>query len=262
MKPKKFFAIQQAGREADIYIFGDIVADRWFEDETSAFSLKETIKGLDADVINVYIDSYGGSVSDGWAIYNELRRHPAKVRTFGTGFVASAALYPFMAGEERYAMDPSAYFFHQILVNSAAGNADDLRKAADELEKLNEIGRAAFTDNTKLTAGDVEALEKAETWLSPYEALDMGIATAVLKNSPDSVPAQSAREMILQRFTGEAENSFLISSGTIQFVKPPEFTPVPDPERSTDPIPEPEPVPQPSGLMQTLSRVFCDPDKI
>lgn len=261
MKPKKFFAIQQAGREADIYIFGDIVTDRWSEDETSAFSLKEDVRALDADTINVYIDSYGGSVSEGWAIYNELKRHPARVRTFGTGFVASAALYPFMAGEERYAMDPSAYFFHQML-SVGVGNADDLRKAADEIEKLNEIGRAAFTDNTKLTSGDVEALEKGETWLSPYEALDMGIATAVLKNSPDSVPAQSAREMILQRFTGEAENSFLISSGTIQFIKPPEFTPAPDPERSTDPIPEPEPATQPSGLMQTLSSVFCDPDKI
>ena len=79
MKPK-YFAVQQAGREADIYIFGDIVAERWYEEETSAFSLKEAVKGLDVDVINVYIDSYGGYVSEGWAIYNELRNHPAKVR--------------------------------------------------------------------------------------------------------------------------------------------------------------------------------------
>lgn len=257
MNPKKFFVIQQAGREADIYIFGDIVTDQWSEEEVSAYSLKETVRALDADVINVYIDSYGGSVSEGWAIYNELKRHPARVRTFGTGFVASAALYPFMAGDERYAMDPSAYFFHQML-SAGVGNADDLRKAADEIEKLNEIGRAAFTDNTKLTAGDVEALEKAETWLSPYEALDMGIATAVMKNAHDSVPTQSAREMILQRFTSEAENSFLISSGTIQFIKPPEFTAALGPETPA----EPEPATQPFGLMQTLSRVFCDPDKI
>lgn len=259
MKPKKFFAIQQAGREADIYIFGDIVADRWFEDETSAFSLKETIKGLDVDVINVYIDSYGGSVSDGWAIYNELRRHPARVRTFGTGFVASAALYPFMAGEERYAMDPSAYFFHQILVNSAAGNADDLRKAADELEKLNEIGRAAFTENTKLTAGEVEAMEKAETWLSPYEALDMGIATAVLKNAPESVPAQSARKRIVQSFVRRPKIEFLVDGNIIQSGKRPEFSPAPEPVPPADPEPEPEP--QPSGLMQTLFRAFCEPEQ-
>lgn len=249
MNPKKFFAIQQAGREADIYIFGDIVTDRLSEEEVSAFSLKEAVRALNADTINVYIDSYGGSVSEGWAIYNELKRHPAKVRTYGTGFVASAALYPFMAGSERYAMDPSAYFFHQML-SVSVGNADDHRKSADEIEKLNKIGRAAFTENTKLTAGDVEALEKAETWLSPYEALDMGIATAVLKNAPESVPAQSARETIVHRFLGGPESRSLTRSGSIQFRKLPEFTHAPKPEAAT----------QPSRLMQTLFHVFCDPD--
>lgn len=242
MKPKKFFAIQQAGREADIYIFGDIVADRWYEEETSAFSLKETIKGLDADTINVYIDSYGGSVSDGWAIYNELRRHSAKVRTFGTGFVASAALYPFMAGDERYAMDPSAYFFHQILVDWAAGNADDLRKAADDLEKLNEIGRAAFTDNTKLTAEDVLELEKNNTWLSPQEALDLGIATAVLKNAPAAVPSQSVSTAVI--------HSVLLN-------QPGTPCCVPTQRMTSEPRPAPEPKEEtPPTVLQLLGNIF------
>ena len=107
-----YYTLQQAGREASIYIFGDIVKEVWWEGDTSAYSLKEQIKSLDADTINVMIDSYGGVVSEGWAIYNELCRHPARIHTYGTGFVALAALYPFMAGDERYAMEPSAYFFH------------------------------------------------------------------------------------------------------------------------------------------------------
>lgn len=246
MKPK-YFAVQQAGREADIYIFGDIVADRWYEEETSAFSLKETIKGLDADTINVYIDSYGGSVSDGWAIYNELRRHSAKVRTFGTGFVASAALYPFMAGDERYAMDPSAYFFHQMLVDWAAGNADDLRKAADELEKLSEIGRAAFTDNTRLTAEDVLELEKNNTWLSPQEALDLGIATAVLKNAPAAVPSQSVSTAVIH-------SVLLNQPGT------PHCFPA---QRATsEPLPAPEPDKEtPPTVMQLLGNIFNEEER-
>ncbi|MEY8386687.1 Clp protease ClpP [Oscillospiraceae bacterium 38-13] len=197
MRPT-YFAVQQADREADVYLFGDIVADRWSEEDTSAFSLKETIKSLDVDVINVHIDSRGGVVSEGWAIYNELRRHPALIRTYGKGFVASAALYPFMAGDERYAMDPSAYFFHQAL-SRAEGNADDLRKAADELEKLNLIGLSAFTENTRLTAEEVLEMERRETWLSPQEALELGIATAILKPGPAAVPVQSVTAAVLQR---------------------------------------------------------------
>lgn len=243
MKPK-YFAVQQAGREADIYIFGDIVTDRLYAKETSAFSLKETIKGLDVDVINVYIDSYGGSVSAGWAIYNELRSHPAKVRTFGTGFVASAALYPFMAGDERYAMDPSAYFFHQML-SWGEGNADDLRKAADELEKLNKIGRAAFTDNTNLTAEDVLELEKRESWLSPQEALELGIATAVLKNAPSAVPVQSVKALVIQRALAAPAQK-------------PEPLPPPEPVREPGPEPEPEVKDehQPPDIMQLLGNAL------
>lgn len=244
MKPK-YFAVQQAGREADIYIFGDIVAERWYEEETSAFSLKEAVKGLDVDVINVYIDSYGGYVSEGWAIYNELRNHPAKVRTFGTGFVASAALYPFMAGDERYAMDPSAYFFHRML-SGASGNAGDLRKAADELEKLNEIGRAVFTENTSLTAEDVLELERRETWLSPYEALNLGIATAVMKNAAAAVPAQSAKTMILHQM--------LIQCPAVSRFPNPDPNPAPEPE--LEPAPETKDVNQPAGIMQLLGKIF------
>jgi len=198
MNPKSYFSVRQQGREADIYIFGDIVSEQWDEAETSPTSLKNTIKGLDVDVINVHIDSPGGAVSAGWAIYNELKQHPARIRTYGEGFIASAALYPFMAGDERYAMNPCAFFFHKMS-QGVYGNTDELRKAAEELDKLNEIGRSAFTDNTPMTAEDVKALEQAETWLSPEEALNLGIATAVMTSKPDIAVAQSARAAIIQR---------------------------------------------------------------
>ena len=105
----RYFAIQQAERTADIYIFGDIVPFAFFEGDVSAHSIVQQIQELDVDTIRVHIDSYGGAVSEGWAIYNALREHPAKIVTFGDGFVASAALYPFMAGDERYASNLSAY---------------------------------------------------------------------------------------------------------------------------------------------------------
>ena len=196
----RYFAIQQAERTADIYIFGDIVPFAFFEGDVSAHSIVQQIQELDVDTIRVHIDSYGGAVSEGWAIYNALREHPAKIVTFGDGFVASAALYPFMAGDERYASNLSAYFFHQVMIG-ASGYAEDLRRAADEADILTEIGMAAFTERANITEEEVRQLMEAETWLSPQQALDYGIATAIVS---DPVPRlqQGVKKMLMQKVTG------------------------------------------------------------
>lgn len=198
MKNKQFFAIQQLDRGADIYIFGDIVSYPWTEHgEASGMSIVNQIKNLDVDEIRVHVDSYGGSVSEGWAIYNALRQHPAKVVSYGDGFVASAALYPFLAGDERIASNLSAYFLHQVIV-SVDGNADDLRAAADEAEMMTEIGINAFVDRTGMTADEVRALMKVDTWLTPAQALDYGIATSITQDAALPV-AQDAKKAIMQR---------------------------------------------------------------
>ena len=204
MKNKQFFAIQQLDRGADIYIFGDIVSYPWAElGEASGMSIVNQIKNLDVDEIRVHIDSYGGSVSEGWAIYNALRQHPAKVVSYGDGFVASAALYPFLAGDERIASNLSAYFLHQVIV-SMDGNADDLRAAADEAEMLTEIGINAFVERTGMTADEVRALMKVDTWLTPAQALDYGIATSITQDAALPV-AQDAKKAIMQRVLNPPE---------------------------------------------------------
>lgn len=198
MKSKQFFAIQQLDRSADIYIFGDIVPCAWTEiGEVSAMSIENQIKGLDVDEIRVHIDSYGGSVSEGWAIYNALRRHPAKITTYGDGFVASAALYPFLAGDERIASSLSAYYFHCVAV-SAEGYADDLRAAADEAEKMTEIGINAFVERAGMTADQVRQLMQAETWLTPAQALDYGLATSIASDGALPI-TQDAKRAVMQR---------------------------------------------------------------
>ena len=198
MKNKQFFAIQQLDRGADIYIFGDIVSYPWTElGEASGMSIVSQIKNLDVDEIRVHIDSYGGSVSEGWAIYNALRQHPAKVVSYGDGFVASAALFPFLAGDERIASSLSAYYFHQV-IEEARGYASDLRAAADEAEKMTEIGINAFVERTGMDADQVRQLMQAETWLTPAQALDCGLATSI--TSDGTLPiAQDAKRTIMQR---------------------------------------------------------------
>ena len=232
MKNRKFYAIQQLDRGADIYIFGDIVSYPWTEQgEASGMSIVNQIKNLDVDEIRVHIDSYGGSVSEGWAIYNALRQHPAKIVAYGDGFVASAALFPFLAGDERIASSLSAYYFHQVMI-SASGYADDLRAAADEAEKMTEIGINAFVERTGMDADQVRQLMQAETWMTPAQALDYGIATSITQDAALPV-AQDAKKAIMQRV----------------------FNP---PEEKTETKPEEKPKEEPAEktLMQALAEII------
>lgn len=194
---KKYFSIQQLERAADIYIFGDIVPFEFFSSDVSAYGIVKQIKNLDVDEIRVHIDSYGGSVSEGWAIYNALRQHPAKVTTYGDGFVASAALYPFLAGDNRIASNLSAYYLHRVSI-AADGYSDDLRKAADEADQMTEIGISAFVERTGMDENDARKLMEAETWLSPDQAMEYGIATAIADDNVMLV-VQDAKKSIMQR---------------------------------------------------------------
>ena len=195
---KRFFAVQQAGRQADIYIFGDITPYRWVENDVSAMSLAQQIKDLDVDRINVHIDSYGGAVSEGWAIYNVLLQHKAEIVTYADGFVASAALYPFMAGDKRVASTLSAFYFHEVMTG-AEGYAKDLRAAADMAEFMTDVGINAFTKRAGMDADEVRQMMANETWLNAWDALDKGIATAVEQDAGFKF-AQSAKQTVMERF--------------------------------------------------------------
>lgn len=192
----KFYQITTSGRTAGLYIFGDIC--EWaFEElgETSAYNLAKEIDGLDVDFINVHIDSYGGEMKEGWGIYNALKNHKAQINTYADGFVCSAALYPFMAGNRRIASPLSAFYFHEGMTG-AHGYAKDLRKAADELEIITWIGMSAFTENCSLTKEAVAELMANETWIAPNQALKMGVATEIVSAAVNGY-TQSARQSIL-----------------------------------------------------------------
>lgn len=192
----KFYQITTSGRTADLNIFGDICEWAWEErGETSAYNLAKEIEGLDVDFINVHIDSYGGEIKEGWGIYNALKNHKAQINTYADGFVCSAALYPFMAGNRRIASPVSAFYFHEGMTG-AHGYAKDLRKAADELEIITEIGMSAFTENCDITKDQVAELMANETWLAPEQALKIGVTTEI-SGAAENGYTQSARQSVL-----------------------------------------------------------------
>lgn len=208
-KLKKYYSLVTNGKEADIYIFGDIVdpltKELWgLESDTSGLSLANDVKDLDVDVINVHINSYGGSVSEGLAIYNTLKNHKAKIRTYCDGFACSAASVVFMAGDERLMNDASLLMIHNAWMYTA-GNAAQLRKDADDLEKITQGSIEAYTGRVSISEEEVKRLMDAETWILPGEAVEWGFATGIIKASESGKAAASAQKALFSIVAGARE---------------------------------------------------------
>ena len=201
---ERFWVIQQAAgsRIADVYIFGDICEWAWTDyGEVSSHTIKEELAAIDADEIRLHINSSGGSVKEGWGIYNTLMEHPAKIISFADGFVASAAMYPFLAEDERHATELSAFYLHEAS-GWASGYADTLRKAADDIDFMTERGQKAFVTRAGMKLDDVKELMEKETWISPEQAVAFGIAHDVLRNGAQAGVNQSVKRKIMQKVTG------------------------------------------------------------
>jgi len=126
--------VATAANEYELLIYGDI-GESWWGDSVSALSIVQQLQALDAGVtqLNVRINSYGGSVSDGLAIHNALRRHSArKVGTIDGVAMSSASLIA-MACDELQAPPESVLMIHAPW-GLAQGNAQDMREMADVLD--------------------------------------------------------------------------------------------------------------------------------
>lgn len=192
----KYFSLEKTATEANIVIYGDVTSWPWFESDVSSYNLSKQIEALDVDTINVGINSYGGEIGEGLAIYNALKRHRAKVRTRCDGFACSIASVIFMAGDERVMADPSMLMIHNGWT-SATGDAKALRKQADDIEKMTEASVQIYMQHATIEEEELRALMDAETWISPEEAVDMGLATSI-EGADTSKPSQCVRKKVMQ----------------------------------------------------------------
>lgn len=200
MKNKQYFQLVTAGNIAELTIYGDITSFPWLENDVSAHNLSAQLASLqNVAQINVYINSYGGEVAEGLAIYNALKRHPAKVVTYCDGFACSIASVIFMAGDERVMCNPSFLMIHDAW-SCVAGNADEMRKQADDLDKITTASVAAYMAYCNLTEEELRAKMKAESWLTHSEALEMGFATGVAEMEESEQPSQNAKKRAFEMF--------------------------------------------------------------
>ena len=169
----------------ELYIYGDVEGDGydWWRDEvirseTSANAFRDALAAHpNVTQIDLYINSYGGSVFEGTAIYNQLRRHPAHKTVYVDGFACSIASVIAMAGNEVVMPRNTLMMIHNMWMG-AVGNAAELRKAADDLDVINAAGRQAYLEKAgeKLDEAALTDMMDAETWLTAEQCIQYGLA--------------------------------------------------------------------------------------
>lgn len=246
MATNRYYSFAREGTTAQIDIYGDITSWPWLESDVSAHSLSKRLAELeDVDTIEVNINSYGGEVAEGLAIYNALKRHSAKVITRCDGFACSIASVIFSAGDERVMHDASLLMIHNAWTQ-ASGNASDLRKLAEDLESITQASKNAYMANVSIDEDELTALMDAETWIAPADAVEMGFATGI-ESFDAKAPSQSARNAVFSKLS--AKGPVLASepdSGPTDAQAPQEQGPAPEPAPDPDPAPEQEPAPAPA----------------
>jgi ATP-dependent Clp protease, protease subunit len=185
-------------------------------DEIGAFGIPakaflDELKALGpVAALTVRINSPGGSVFDGVAIYNALKRHDARVTVWIDGIAASIASVIAMAGDEVIMPENAMLMIHDPSA-LVIGTAADMRGMAEALDKMKAGMVAAYRDKSGRDDAEIEALMRDETWLSAKEALNLGLADRIEQ------PVRMAAHFDLSRFRNPSPQlAAILTSSTPQ----------------------------------------------
>lgn len=192
----------------------------------SAKSFLNDLASAQGDSVRVEINSPGGDVFAGLAIYNGLRNSGKKVNVRVLGLAASAASLVAMAGDTIEMPENSFMMVHNPW-GFAIGGASDMRDTADMLDKLGASLASTYAKRTGKSAEEIAALLDAETWMSAAEAVDAGFATAVISE----VPVKAAFD--LDRLPANVRAAYASAKASAP-------TPAPTPAPAPAPAPAPE----------------------
>lgn len=162
------------GQPADVFIFDEI---GYYGVSASDFvsELRDRCAG---QPISLHINSPGGDVWDGMAIFNAIQQHPAPVTCYVGGLAASAASFIACAGDRLVMAKTATLMIHDALTLTI-GNAADLRAEADLLDKVSDQIASIYADKTGRPLDAMRTAMRAETWFNATEATDFGLCDEV-----------------------------------------------------------------------------------
>jgi ATP-dependent protease ClpP protease subunit len=194
-----------ASNDNTITIFDVIGEDFWIGGGVTAKRISAALRTIGHQDVTVKINSPGGDMFEGIAIYNLLRAHPAKVTVEVLGWAASAASIIAMAGDE-IRMGLGTFMMVHNAWGIVVGNRHDMRDAADLFDGFDSAIADIYEARTSMKRADIEKLIDAETFMGPSEAVKNGFADAVDEeiDAPEGDANNSADRVIMARRQTEA----------------------------------------------------------
>ena len=254
---KVFVCFQKAEDDTHkLYIYDDVTAYGTFnwstwsyeESETSAKYFQEQLAAIpDTATIELHINSNGGSVKEGVAIYSQLKQKNCKKVGYVDGVAYSVAFLILQACDERVMGLGTSALIHNMWM-SVDGNAKELRKAADDLDTLMESNRQIFLEKSNLEEQQLIDMMEAETFLTPEKALEYGLIDRVDSYQADDKDVQQRLMSRVQQLSGviAQQKSF---REQLESMRQQGGEPKP-------PVPTPKPEPEEKKLTNQLAKLF------
>ncbi|HEM3612123.1 TPA: Clp protease ClpP [Streptococcus suis] len=206
--PKRIEASIQSDESVKLYLAG--VVGGWYEGITLK-EVRQAMAEISADKVEVHINSYGGDMFEGIAIKNYLKQLDKEITVVIDGIAASAASVIAMAGDTIKMPKDTQLMIHNPWTY-AAGNAKELRKIADDLEKSQTSIEESYLTHFKGTRDELKSLLDEETSLTAEEAVALGLADELLEDVVVDVtdesernPEASARDVLLAKYQSESK---------------------------------------------------------
>lgn len=237
-RPISFCFQQQAGTNTHLlYIYDDVTKfgkfnwNTWTydESETSAKYFRDQLAAIpDKDTIELHVNSNGGSVQEGVAIYNQLKQKACHKVGYVDGVAYSIAFVILQACDERVMGVGTSALIHDMWIE-CQGNAKELRKMADDLDVLMESNRQIFMERSNLEEQQLIEMMDNETFLTPTQCMEYGLIDRVdEKQQEEPQNQENLEQQIAQLRTMMAQQkSFREQLQAMQKPKEPPVPPAP-----------------------------------
>lgn len=273
--PNPFFIAASGEGQAHQILIYDVIGESFWE---AGVTSKQIIAALDTaggGDVDVRINSNGGDHKEGTAIYNALANHSGTVTVRIEGYACSMATVIACAADTVEMYETGLMMVHKAST-SAWGNADELRAAAEMLDKADSTIVTAYTRKTGKSEDDIRAVldEKRDTWLTAEEAADLGIVDSVVvpdkfnvlqdKAAAKALAADEGAVLLKPGMVPKAVRAelagvpgvmaYAVEPDQIRALKPQasgQDDPPADPPPADDPPPQPQPQPQPQPEPET-----------
>jgi ATP-dependent Clp endopeptidase proteolytic subunit ClpP len=203
--PQKWIDVRNVTeKSADVYIYNTVGST-----DSAAESIA-SIRSLNVETINVRINSPGGSVYGGFAIYNALKDAKSRVVVYVDGLAASIASVIAMAGK-KIVMAQNAMMMIHLPSGAVSGSAEDLRSVAGALDKLGENIAEIYRARSGMKPADVAAIMSRDTWLTASECLARGLCTEI---APSKTINASAFNNVPADIAAILEKKFMATNDT------------------------------------------------